>query len=162
MKNVSAKLTITTREYLTKYLEKECTLTKPLSHKGMKNFMLEKNIPIPRSENIANISIEDVLTGRYVLVRSECNKKHKKAQIIAYKNPRSDLSSCIKNPSPEEMLEKRLEILAQQNLEYDGFGLVVEKVDERIFQYDGFTITEKSSRTETYPKSFHKGRKRER
>lgn len=60
------------------------------------------------------------------------------------------------------MLAKRVEILAQQNLEYDGFGLVVEKVDERIFQYDGYTITEKSSRKETYPKSFHKGRKRER
>ena len=162
MKNVSAKLTITTRDYLTKYLGVDYTLTKPLSHKGMKNYMLENNIPIPRSENIAKISIEEVLRGDYVLVRSECNKKHKKAQIIAYKNPKSDLSNCLENHSAEEMLAKRVEILAQQNLEYDGFGLVVEKVDERIFQYDGFTITEKSSRTETYPKSFHKGRKRER
>ena len=63
MKNVSAKLTITTRDYLTKYLGEDYILTKPLSHKGMKNYMLENNIPIPRSENIANISIEDVLTG---------------------------------------------------------------------------------------------------
>ena len=162
MKNVSAKLTITTRDYLTKYLGEDYTLTKPLSHKGMKNFMLEKNIPIPRSENIANISIEDVLTGRYVLVRSECNKKHKKAQIIAYKNPRSDLSNCLENHSAEEMLARRAEILAKENLEYDAWGLVVEKIDERIFQYDDLTITEKSSRTETYTKSFHKGRKRER
>lgn len=85
MKKVSAKLTITTRDYLTKCLGEDYTLTKPLSHKGMKNYMLENNIPLPKSENIAKISIEDVLTGRYVLVRSECNKKHKKAQIIAYK-----------------------------------------------------------------------------
>ena len=60
------------------------------------------------------------------------------------------------------MLARRAEILAKENLEYDAWGLVVEKIDERIFQYDDFTITEKSSRTETYTKSFHKGRKRER
>lgn len=161
MKNVSTKLTITTREYLTKYLGVDYRLTKPLSHKGMKNYMLENNIPMPRPANIADIRIEDVLTGRYVLVRSECNKKHKKAQIIAYKTTNNNLFGCIENISPEQRLEKRLEILAKENLEYDAFGLVVEKVDECIFQYDEFTVTEKYSRTETYQKSFHKGRKRE-
>ena len=68
----------------------------------MKNYMLEKNIPIPKSENIAKISIEDVLRGDYVLVRSECNKKHKIAQIIAYKNPKSDLSICLDLYSKEK------------------------------------------------------------
>lgn len=159
MKKVSANLTITTRDFLER-LGVGYTLKDRLSHKGMRRLLEEKHIAIPKSLRIDDIAFEDLATGKYLLVRSETQKK-KKAQIMAYKNPLYEsLNSILQTKdTAQELEEKRKEILSQQGLEYDCWGRVEEKIVDPTEVYETYTVTTKTQRTVQYQKSFHKGKK---
>lgn len=154
MKKISANLTVTTKKFLEKYLGVDYTLEKKLSHKGMRMFLEEKGIKPPKSMNIGNVELEDIVSGKYIAVRAESPKK-KKAQIIVYKNPRH--STIQENISPEILRARRESILAANNLEYDCWDRVIEKESPKD-DYDSYTVTIKTKRTMQYHKSFHKGK----
>lgn len=155
MKKISANLTITTRKFLEKYVGVDYTLEKRLSHKGMRIFLEEKGMKPPKSMNINNVDLEDVASGKYIAVRAESPKK-KKAQVIVYKNPR--YSTIQENISPEVLRARREAILAANNLEYDCWDRVTEKITDPTEDYETYTTTTKIKRTMQYHKSFHKGK----
>ena len=162
MKNVSTSLTITTREFLTKYLGVDYTLDKRLTHKGMQMLLIEEEKPLPKKINIDHVNFEDVATGKYLLVRAESPKK-KKSQIIAYKNPnyKSNWQLLEESKTSEKIMRKRREeILKEQGLEYDAFSIVKEIEHFAGEEYEDYGITQHIMRTSIFQKSFHKSRKR--
>lgn len=161
MKKVSASLTITTREFLDRYLGVNYTLDKHLTHKGMKMLLIEKEKPLPRRINIDYVDFEDVVTGKYLLVRAESSKK-KKSQIIAYQNPNYKTNEQLLKElkAPDKKLKKiREDILKEQGLEYDAFSIVKEIEHPVGEEYESYNITQHITRTAIFQKSFHKGKK---
>ena len=162
MKNFSSSLTITTREFLTRYLCVDYTLDKHLTHKGMKMILIEKEKPLPKRINIDHVNFEDIATGKYLLVRAESAKK-KKSQIIAYRNP--DYKSGMQlleelEISEKEMKKRRKKILKDQDLEYDAFSIVKEVEHISGEEYEDYKVMQHIIRTSMFQKSFHKGKKR--
>ena len=162
MKNFSTSLTITTREFLTRYLGVDYTLDKHLTHKGMKMILIEKKKKLPKRVGIDHVNFEDIATGKYLLVRAESAKK-KKSQIIAYKNP--DYKSGMQlleelEMSEKEMKKRREAILKEQGLEYDAFSIVQEIEHLVGEEYEDYNVMQHISRTNMFQKSFHKSKKR--
>ena len=162
MKKVSTSLTITTREFLTRYLGVDYTLDKHLTHKGMKMILVEKKKKLPKRVSIDHVNFEDIATGKYLLVRAESAKK-KKSQIIAYKNP--DYKSGMQlleelDVSEKVMRKRREEILKEQGLEYDAFSIVQEIEHLVGEEYEDYNVMQHISRTAMFQKSFHKSKKR--
>ena len=162
MKNFSTSLTITTREFLTRYLGVDYTLDKHLTHKGMKMILIEKKKKLPKRIGIDHVNFEDIATGKYLLVRAESAKK-KKSQIIAYKNP--DYKSGMQlleelEMSEKEMKKRREAILKEQGLEYDAFSIVQEIEHLVEEEYEDYNVMQHISRTTMFQKSFHKSKKR--
>ena len=159
MKKFSTSLTITTREFLTRYLGVDYTLDKHLTHKGI---LVEKKKKLPKRVGIDHVNFEDIATGKYLLVRAESAKK-KKSQIIAYKNP--DYKSGMQlleelEMSEKEMKKRREEILMEQGLEYDAFSIVKEIEHLVGEEYEDYKVMQHISRTSMFQKSFHKSKKR--
>ena len=162
MKNFSTSLTITTREFLTRYLGVDYTLDKHLTHKGMKMILVEKKKKLPKRVGIDHVNFEDIATGKYLLVRAESAKK-KKSQIIAYKNP--DYKSGMQlleelEMSEKEMKKRREKILMEQGLEYDAFSIVKEIEHLVGEEYEDYKVMQHISITAMFQKSFHKSKKR--
>mgnify|MGYP000848781264 FL=1 len=162
MKKFSTSLTITTREFLTRYLGVDYTLDKHLTHKGMKMILVEKKKKLPKRVSIDHVNFEDIATGKYLLVRAESAKK-KKSQIIAYKNP--DYKSGMQlleelDVSEKVMRKRREEILKEQGLEYDAFSIVQEIEHLVGEEYEDYNVMQHISRTAMFQKSFHKSKKR--
>ena len=162
MKKFSTSLTITTREFLTRYLGVDYTLDKHLTHKGMKMILVEKKKKLPKRVGIDHVNFEDIATGKYLLVRAESAKK-KKSQIIAYKNP--DYKSGMQlleelDVSEKVMRKRREEILKEQGLEYDAFSIVQEIEHLVGEEYEDYNVMQHISRTAMFQKSFHKSKKR--
>lgn len=163
MKKISANLTITTKEFLEKYLGIDYTLEKRLTHKGMNMFLEEKGITPPQSINIDTIELLDVVIGRYLLVRAETKYKNKKkSQIIVYKNPLHEEPRHIleETKTEHELEEIRRKILKEQGLEYSFWGRVEEIIENPTEAYEDYSVTAKTGRVYTYSTSFHKGRKK--
>ena len=158
MKKFSTSLTITTREFLTRYLGVDYTLDKHLTHK----ILVEKKKKLPKRVSIDHVNFEDIATGKYLLVRAESAKK-KKSQIIAYKNP--DYKSGMQlleelDVSEKVMRKRREEILKEQGLEYDAFSIVQEIEHLVGEEYEDYNVMQHISRTAMFQKSFHKSKKR--
>ncbi len=84
---ISAKQSITTRQFLEEYLGVECTFPGPLTINGMKEYMEEKGKRLPPSVKFSYLDIESINNGTFLLVRSEDSRRHKKSQLIPYMNP---------------------------------------------------------------------------
>lgn len=85
--NVSAKGTVTTREFIEDYVGLECDLKGWISHERMEEFVVSQGKPRPRRVNIDFVSREDILRGNFILVRSEGGRKRRTATLLPYRNP---------------------------------------------------------------------------
>ena len=83
---ISARKTITTRAFIENYLGLECPLQGFISHEAMEEYATLKGKK-PQRVDLDMISIEYILRGNCILVRSEGIKKGKKAILIPYANP---------------------------------------------------------------------------
>lgn len=79
-------LSITTRKFLQDFYGLSCLSTGRLSHEEMEQIIYEEGLNLPRRGRIQNISLDQVATGKYILVRNETNKSNQ-ARIIPYMNP---------------------------------------------------------------------------
>lgn len=84
---ISAKQSITTRQFLEEYLGVDCTFPGPLTINGMKEYMEEKGKRLPPSVKFSYIDNESINNGTFLLVRSEASRRHRKSQLIPYRNP---------------------------------------------------------------------------
>ena len=162
-KQISTQYTIGIREYLNNYLNVKYKKQEKLTHKKMEKYLIEKNFPVPKKISFSKITNEDILTGKYLLVREEVKQKKsqkdspKKAKICAYSNPiRLDIDRILLKKSKKELERIRKRILNSQGIFCDSYGNLIED-DET----DYMTISEKVTRVYKIPvHSFHKGRKR--
>lgn len=79
-------LSVTTRKFLRNFYGIAYDEEEKLSHKEMEHILIREGIPIPKRGRIQNISCEQVLVGRWVLVRDEVSKR-RNFRIIPYMNP---------------------------------------------------------------------------
>ena len=110
---ISAKQSITTRQFLEEYLGVECTFPGPLTINGMKEYMEKKGKRLPQSVKFSYIDMESINNGTFLLVRSEASKRYRKSQLIPYMNPlRTEaliLDSTAVNVEYAKILSKRRE-----------------------------------------------------
>ena len=110
---ISAKQSITTRQFLEEYLGVECTFPGPLTINGMKEYMEKKGKRLPPSVKFSYIDMESINNGTFLLVRSEASKRYRKSQLIPYMNPlRTEaliLDSTAVNVEYAKILSKRRE-----------------------------------------------------
>lgn len=85
--NVSAKGTVTTREFIEDYVGLECDLKGWISHERMEEFVESQGKPRPMRVNIDFVSKEALLRGDFILVRSEGGRKRRTATLLPYRNP---------------------------------------------------------------------------
>lgn len=79
-------LSITTRKFLQDFFGIQCVQEKKLTHEEMEEIIWVEGMKPPTRGRIQNISLDQVATGEYVLVRNETNKS-RSARIIPYMNP---------------------------------------------------------------------------
>lgn len=94
MKNViSIKNTIGIREYMNYYLNVPYLENARLTHRKMDQYLQDKHYRTPTRISFTNITEEDFLVGKYLLVRKETvhgkmrKNSFKKVRILVYENP---------------------------------------------------------------------------
>lgn len=119
---ISKKQEIDIREFLSNYCSLRCDWKGKLTHKRMREFLMEKGRYLSRGK-IGEITKEQKLTGEYLYVVDEVG------QIIPYKNPGMELRrlkvSLMLSSDPKKLEEIRLKNLRDENLTYDEFGNVI-------------------------------------
>ncbi|MEE3343365.1 MAG: hypothetical protein VZS44_04665 [Bacilli bacterium] len=78
---VSKKYILSIDEFMDNFLRTPYTGKNKLTHKEMKFFLKEKKKDIPKIISFRRIKQEDILRGKYLLVKDDVGKK------IAYENP---------------------------------------------------------------------------
>lgn len=68
-KKISTKSTIGIREYVNYYLNVPYFEEQRLTHHKLHLYLEEKGYPIPSSISFSKITMEDIATGKYLLVR---------------------------------------------------------------------------------------------
>ncbi len=103
-KKITTKYTIGIREFMNYYLQIPYLEDQRLTHYKMYNYLEEKGHPIPKTIAFSRVTIENIMTGTYLLVREETKKRSsakdsfKKSRILVYQNPlRESINSLLNN-----------------------------------------------------------------
>lgn len=103
-KKITTKYTIGIREFMNYYLQIPYLEDQRLTHYKMYNYLEEKGYPIPKTIAFSRVTIENIMTGTYLLVREETKKRSsakdsfKKSRILVYQNPlRESINSLLNN-----------------------------------------------------------------
>lgn len=89
------------------YLEEE-----RLTHRKMYCYLDENGYQVPLSISFSKITMVDVMTGKYLLVREETKRNRsdkdsfKRARILAYQNPLRENLQFLLNENHEKNLSK--------------------------------------------------------
>lgn len=111
---VSKNYIVPIDEFMVNYLDIIYNYNEKLTHKEMQLFLLEKGKVCPERISTKSIKNEDILTGKYILVKDEVNR------IIAYQNPQSlelfRINKLLKSlcHDQEELERRRQKKLSQQ------------------------------------------------
>ena len=129
MDYVSKKQLVNMREFLENYCSLTCNWKGKMTHKRMREFLMENGKHVMRGI-IGEITDEEKLTGKYLYVRDETG------QIIPYKNPTMDiirLKNSLITSNKEQLNQIRLNFLREQNLTYDEYGnvITIEEYEEK-------------------------------
>lgn len=133
MKEINEKLILTTDEFLRKYYDLDTEKSK-MSFNELNDYLFdkEKEEVSKAGYKITSIKTEDILTGKYVLVKFKGNK------VIAINTPLKPFSLLqreLDKKSKKELVNIRLSLLDKQGLEEDVLGFVYEK---EIFPYEEY------------------------
>ncbi len=132
---VSLKQTIEIREFMRTYLNVEYDgEEKRITHYEMNKYLMEKGYKLPVKVSFSKINKQKLSDGSYVLVREETKKK-KKGKIIPYENPLllsfgKLLNELQRERDYDKLRAIRESILAENNLEEDWLGNIVERYPE--------------------------------
>jgi len=123
-----------------------------LTHTVMRDFLLEKGYTCPRRAIFSKIKKEDILCGKYIVVKDETCQK------IAYYNPGASFNKIIRELKqeldPGKLEKARADILKEQGYLLQTNGDIVALEQEDTIEYVERTRDKKfvySSRTRITP-----------
>jgi len=143
---VSEKYIVSIDEFMDNYIGKHYDGKEKLTHHVMSMYLFEKGLPQVSRVNFSNVNKNDILMGKYVLVKDKNN------QVLVYWNPaQHDLDRLfneIKKSSTRNNLEKlRNNILSELGYTHDKNGEVITKEEYKEQQdEDCLEVTNKVNR----------------
>lgn len=142
----SKKNIISIQEFMTNYVGKAYDGNEKLTHHVMAMYLCEKGLPFVSKVNFAAVTKENIMTGKYILVKDENN------QILGYENPKNhslDSLLCeIKSQNSKRNLERiRKNLLKEAGYTHDTDGTVITTEEfEQNEQEAMLTATDKVNR----------------